>query len=52
MIDRNTAPPAHKIQSIEFICPQTIEINAAVKLLWMKNVSNEPLALTYIIMQV
>ena len=27
MIDRNTAPPAHKIQSIEFICPQTIEIN-------------------------
>ena len=41
MIDRNTAPPTHKIQSIEFICPQTIEINATVKLLWMKNVPNE-----------
>ena len=41
MIDRNTAPPTHKIQSIEFICPQTLEINASVKLLWMKNVPNE-----------
>ena len=41
MLDRNTAPAIQKIQKINFVEPQVLWINDAVKLLWMQDVPNE-----------